>query len=216
MLWWPFNLLQSNKRTVPSVLALAKRDELELRAVSFVTDDLCSCRWAISVPFMLWLGGINDARLSAAFESLFAFKSTYWLFSLVCNMWSSFRQSEFLSVFWEVKFWGNEMISKWQVTWLIIKNGKFVLLIIQAAVQFVYKKNKFFVVKYDIDICTLNKVFFGHAIFHQRCGRCVVIMCTWAHSGRIVVTQWWSWFVGMCVHSLPIQIRIVWFGLTIG
>lgn len=104
MLWWPFNLLQSNKRTVPSVLALAKRDELELRAVSFVTDDLCSCRWAISVPFMLWPGGINDARLSAAFESLFAFKSTYWLFSLVCNMWSSFRQSEFLSVFWEVKF----------------------------------------------------------------------------------------------------------------
>lgn len=97
MLWCPFSLLQSNKRTVPSVLALAKSDELELSAVSFVTDDLCSCKCAISVPFMLWPVGISEARFIAAFESLLAFNITYWLFSLLCNRWSSFRQSEFRS-----------------------------------------------------------------------------------------------------------------------
>lgn len=104
MLWWPFNLLQSNKRTVPSVLALAKSDELELSAVNFVTDDLCSCRWAISVPFMLWPAGIIDARFIAAFESLFAFSSTYWLFSLLCSICNSLRQSELRSLWVENKF----------------------------------------------------------------------------------------------------------------
>lgn len=97
MLWCPFNLLQSNKRTVPSVLPLAKSDELELSAVSFVTDDLCSCKCAINVPFILWPGGMSEARFIAAFESLLAFSITYWVFNLLCNKWSSFRQSEFRS-----------------------------------------------------------------------------------------------------------------------
>lgn len=93
MLWCPFSLLQSNNLTVPSVLALANNDEFDRSAVNLVTDVLCSCKWAISVPLILCPGGIIAARFAASM-SVVALNKLYSNFSRLCKTFNSLRQSD--------------------------------------------------------------------------------------------------------------------------
>lgn len=75
------------------MLALANSDELDRSAASRVTDDLCSCKWAISVPLMPPFDGMTEARFVTA-KSVVDFSIKYSRFRFVCSEFSSFLQSD--------------------------------------------------------------------------------------------------------------------------